>query len=52
MNTLQSHEKRLIDRRIDGVSDRREMVRYEIEKDPRRTGHDRRKINGWDRYVA
>jgi|TARA_B110000240_G_C13445222_1_gene430005 hypothetical protein len=34
------------ERRID-TSERRELVRYEISKAPRRTGNHRRKINGW-----
>ena len=39
-------ERRATERRID-ASERRELVRYEINKSPRRSGKDRRKINGW-----
>lgn len=42
-------ERRLAERRIE-ASERRELVRYEINKSPRRTGKDRRKINGWAEY--
>ena len=42
-------ERRLAERRID-ASDRRELIRYEINKAPRRSGKDRRKINGWAEY--
>lgn len=49
MNTYMGKERRLAERRID-ASERRELVRYEISKAPRRTGNDRRKINGWAEY--
>lgn len=39
-------ERRLQERRIN-ASERRELVRYEINKAPRRSGNDRRKVNGW-----
>ena len=39
-------ERRLQERRIN-ASERRELVRYEINKSPRRSGKDRRKLNGW-----
>jgi len=39
-------ERRLQERRIN-ASERRELVRYEINKAPRRSGKDRRKVNGW-----
>jgi hypothetical protein len=39
-------ERRSTERRID-ASERRELVRYEINKSPRRSGKDRRKVNGW-----
>ncbi|MFK7795293.1 MAG: hypothetical protein AB8B89_08095 [Gammaproteobacteria bacterium] len=42
-------ERRLAERRIE-ASERRELVRYEINKAPRRTGQDRRKINGWAEF--
>lgn len=42
-------ERRLAERRIE-ASERREMVRYEINKAPRRSGQDRRKINGWAEF--
>jgi hypothetical protein len=29
--------------------DRREMIRFELDKEDRRSGKDRRKQNGWDR---
>ena len=40
-------ERRVADRRT-GVNDRREMVRYEINKLPRRSGKDRRTVYGWE----
>ena len=40
-------ERRVADRRK-GVYDRREMVRYEINKLPRRSGKDRRTVYGWE----
>ena len=49
MSTYIGTERRLAERRID-ASERRELVRYEINKAPRRTGKDRRKINGWAEY--
>ena len=42
-------ERRIQERRIN-ASERRELVRYEINKTPRRSGNDRRKINGWAEY--
>ena len=42
-------ERRLAERRIE-ASERRELVRYEINKSPRRSGQDRRKINGWAEF--
>ncbi len=42
-------ERRLAERRIE-ASERRELVRYEINKAPRRSGIDRRKINGWAEF--
>lgn len=39
-------DRRIEERRIN-ASERRELVRYEINKSPRRSGNDRRKINGW-----
>lgn len=45
-NPYIGRERRLAERRIE-ASDRRELVRYEINKSPRRTGQDRRKVNGW-----
>lgn len=39
-------ERRIEERRIN-ASERRELVRYEINKAPRRSGNDRRKVNGW-----
>ena len=42
-------ERRLAERRVE-ASERRELVRYEINKAPRRTGQDRRKINGWAEF--
>ncbi len=39
-------DRRLSERRIN-ASERRELVRYEINKAPRRSGKDRRKVNGW-----
>ena len=49
MSTYIGKERRLAERRID-ASERRELVRYEINKAPRRTGKDRRKINGWAEF--
>ncbi|MDW3095435.1 MAG: hypothetical protein R8G33_07180 [Gammaproteobacteria bacterium] len=42
-------ERRLAERRIE-ASERRELVRFEINKAPRRSGKDRRKVNGWAEY--
>lgn len=39
-------ERRIQERRVN-ASERRELVRYEINKSPRRSGKDRRKVNGW-----
>ena len=39
-------ERRVADRRVN-ATERRELVRYEINKSPRRSGKDRRKVNGW-----
>jgi hypothetical protein len=49
MSTYIGKERRLAERRIE-ASERRELVRYEINKAPRRTGKDRRKINGWAEF--
>ena len=48
-NSYIGKERRVQERRIN-ASDRRELVRYEINKAPRRTGSDRRKVNGWAEY--
>ena len=40
-------ERRVAERR-QGPNERREMVRYEINKSPRRSGKDRRTLYGWD----
>ncbi len=45
-NAYIGKERRLEERRIN-ASERRELVRYEINKAPRRSGTDRRKVNGW-----
>ncbi len=42
-------DRRMAERRID-ASEHRELVRYEINKSPRRTGKDRRKVNGWSEF--
>ena len=39
-------ERRVADRRT-GPNERREMIRYEINKTPRRSGKDRRTLYGW-----
>ncbi len=39
-------ERRVADRRR-GPNERRELVRYEINKNPRRSGRDRRTLYGW-----
>jgi hypothetical protein len=39
-NMYRGYEKRMLQRRE--LSDRRDMIRYEPEKDPRRKGLDRR----------
>ena len=39
-------ERRVAERRT-GQNERREMVRYEINKTPRRSGKDRRTLYGW-----
>ena len=40
-------ERRKGERRING--DRREEIRFELDKDDRRSGKDRRKMGLWDR---
>ena len=40
-------ERRIGERRSSNT-DRRELVRYELDRDPRRKVKDRRKYNGWD----
>ena len=40
-------ERRKSQRRI-AMHERREMVRYEINKPPRRSGKERRMLHGWD----
>lgn len=40
-------ERRIRERRS-GNTDRRELVRYELDRAPRRKTRDRRKYNGWD----
>ncbi len=45
-NTYIGKERRIEERRVN-ASERRELVRYEINKAPRRSGNDRRKVNGW-----
>lgn len=49
MSTYMGKERRLAERRVE-ASERRELVRYEINKSPRRTGKDRRKIYGWAEF--
>ena len=39
-------DRRIEERRVN-ASERRELVRFEINKSPRRSGKDRRKVNGW-----
>ena len=39
-------DRRRSERRI-GPNERREMVRYEINRTPRRSGKDRRTVYGW-----
>lgn len=48
-NTYIGKDRRLQERRVN-ASERRELVRYEINKIPRRSGNDRRKVNGWAEY--
>ena len=49
MNKHQFHERRLtVDRREVGLIDRREMIRFEPDKEPRRSGHDRRVSEIWE----
>ncbi len=45
-NTYCGSERRSADRRA-GPNERREMVRYEVNKSPRRSGKDRRTLHGW-----
>ena len=45
-NSHLGKDRRIEERRIN-ASERRELVRYEINKSPRRSGNDRRKVNGW-----
>ncbi len=45
-NPYVGKERRLKERRVN-ASEQRECVRYEINKSPRRSGKDRRKVNGW-----
>ena len=45
--TYRGPERRKGERRING--DRREEIRFELDKDDRRSGKDRRKLGLWDR---
>ena len=45
-NSYSGPERRFADRRT-GPNERREMIRYEINKTPRRSGKDRRTLYGW-----
>lgn len=45
-NSYSGPERRVAERRS-GSNERREMVRYEINKSPRRSGKDRRTLYGW-----
>lgn len=45
--TYRGPERRKGERRING--DRREEIRFELDKDDRRSGKDRRKTGLWDR---
>ena len=47
IKTYTGPERRKAQRRI-ANSDRREMVRYEINKSPRRSGKERRMVYSWD----
>lgn len=47
MNNSHIGKDRRIEERRVNASERRELVRYEINKSPRRSGNDRRKVNGW-----
>ena len=47
MNNLQEDKGRRVAERRTNVKERRELVRYEIHKAPRRSGRDRRKFNHW-----
>ena len=50
MNNSHIGKDRRIEERRVNASERRELVRYEINKSPRRTGKDRRKVNGWAEF--
>ena len=52
MNTVYSGPERRVADRRSGANDRREMVRYEINKAPRRSGKDRRTVYGWEQIPA
>ena len=48
MKKQQFHERRLtVDRRQTGLADRRALIRYEPDNEPRRSGHDRRVSEVW-----
>ena len=50
MKNHQFHERRLtVDRRQIGLIDRRTMIRFEPDKEPRRSGHDRRVSEIWEK---
>ncbi|MEM8844621.1 MAG: hypothetical protein AAGB35_06205 [Pseudomonadota bacterium] len=50
MGKSQTHERRLrVDRRIDCIDDRRKMIRFEPDKEPRRSGIDRRGAGSWEK---
>jgi hypothetical protein len=44
-------ERRKSQRRV-AMSERREMVRYDLNKTPRRSGKDRRALYSWDAIPA
>lgn len=46
-NIYNGPERRKVQRRV-SKGERREMVRYDLDKPPRRSGKDRRALHSWD----
>ena len=52
MSTSYTGPERRVANRRTGANERREMVRYEINKSPRRSGKDRRTLYGWEKIPS